>query len=59
MPSEAESCTIVSMINGYHVYNDAWLRFKCCTIAEMKEVEDDLQSGRHPAAAKPTEMYTL
>ena len=59
MPSEAESFIIVSMINGYRVYKDAWSSFKRCTITDMKEVENDLQSGRHPASAKPAEIYTL
>ena len=58
MASEVESFTIDSIIKGYQVYKYAWSSFKCCTIAAMKELENGLL-GKHPAAVKPTEIYTL
>ena len=58
MAFEVESFTIDSMIKGGHVYKNFWLSSKCCAIAAMKQVVKDLL-GRHPAVAKPAEMYTL
>ena len=57
MMSEVESFTIDSMIKGYHIYKNVWSSFKCCTTAEMKEMEKGL-SGRHPVTAKLAEIYT-
>ena len=56
---EVESFTIDSITNAkdsYHVYNRV---LSAIYIFAMRKEVEKVLSGRHPAAAKPAELYTL